>query len=65
MAAKRGLESEDKKFYEQLIACDNYLYFKNMMVKRNIQIEDEAIKLLKEKTGNQNVIACIILILLN
>ena len=59
------MESEDKKFYEQLIACDNYLYFKNMMVKRNIQIEDEAIKLLKEKTGNQSVIACIILILLN
>ena len=25
--SKKGLESEDKKFYEQLIACDNFLYF--------------------------------------
>lgn len=50
-AAKKGLESEDKKFYEQLIACDNFLYFKNMMIKRNMQLEEEAMKLMQSKAG--------------
>lgn len=52
LAAKKGLELEDKKFYEQLIACDNYLYFKNMMVKRNMQLEEEALKLMQSKNNN-------------
>ncbi len=52
LAAKKGLESEeDKKYFEQLIACENYLYFKNMMIKRNLQLEEEAFKLMYEKTG--------------
>lgn len=51
IAAKKGLESEDKKFYEQLIACDNFLYFKNMMIKRNMQLEEEAMKLMQSKGG--------------
>lgn len=51
-AAKKGLESEDKKFYEQLIACDNFLYFKNMMIKRNMQLEEEAMKLMQSKAGD-------------
>ena len=53
IAAKKGLESEDKKFYEQLIACDNFLYFKNMMIKRNMQLEEEAIKLMQSKGENE------------
>jgi len=52
LAAKKGLESEDKKFYEQLIACDNFLYFKNMMIKRNMQLEEEAMKLMQSKAGD-------------
>lgn len=51
LAAKKGLDSDDKKFYEQLIACDNFLYFKNMMIKRNMQLEEEAMKLMQSKAG--------------
>ncbi len=50
-AAQKGLESDDKKFYEQLIACDNFLYFKNMMIKRNMQLEEEAMRLMQAKAG--------------
>ena len=37
MAAKRGLEDdkENRKYFEQLIAFNNYTYFKNLMTKRN------------------------------
>jgi len=52
LAAKRGLESADKKYYEQLITCDNYLYFKNMMIKRNLQLEEQAFNLMTEKEVN-------------
>ena len=49
LAAKKGLKSkENKKYFEQLIACDNFLYFKNMMVKKNLQLEEQAYKLLHE-----------------
>ena len=49
LAAKRGLHSkENKKYFEQLIACDNFIYFKNMMVKKNLQLEEAAYKLLHE-----------------
>jgi hypothetical protein len=52
LAAKKGLETEeDKKYFEQLIACENYLYFKSMMTKRNMQLEEQAFKLMEEKTG--------------
>ncbi len=52
LAAKKGLESPtDKKYFEQIIACDNYLYFKSMMVKRNLQLEEEAMKLMQEKSS--------------
>ena len=49
LACKRGLHSkENKKYFEQLIACDHFLYFKNMMVKKNLQLEEQAYKLLHE-----------------
>jgi hypothetical protein len=52
LVARKGLESpEDKKYFEQLIACDNYIYFKNMMIKRNLQLEEQAFLLMKEKSG--------------
>lgn len=53
LAAKKGLESENKKYFEQLIACDNFIYFKNMMVKRNLQLEDQAYQLMQDKTGTE------------
>jgi hypothetical protein len=47
--ANKGLaHEEDKKYFEQLIANENFLYFKNMMLKRNIQLEDQAFKLMME-----------------
>ena len=43
-AAHFGLNSENKKYFEQLVACDNYIYVKNLMVKRNLQIQEESYK---------------------
>jgi hypothetical protein len=51
LVAKKGLEDpEDQKYYEQLIACENYVYFKNMMIKRNLQLEEQTMELMYEKT---------------
>ena len=44
--AKYGLESPAKKYFEQIIACDNYIYFKSLMVKRNLQLEAESYALM-------------------
>jgi len=57
LCAKKGLESDDKKYFEQMIACDNFLYFKNMMVKRNLQLEDQAYKLMYENQGLDPTVA--------
>ena len=52
LVAKKGLDHpEDKKFYEQLIACDNYVYFKNMMIKRNLQLEEQTMQLMYEQNN--------------
>jgi hypothetical protein len=54
LAAKRGLESEqDKKYFEQLIACENYLYFKNMITKRNMQLEELAMNMMAKDSGKE------------
>jgi hypothetical protein len=54
LVAKRGLEHpEDKKYYEQIIACENYLYFKNMMIKRNLQLEEQAMQLMYKQDKNK------------
>jgi hypothetical protein len=53
LVAAKGLESTDnKKYYEQLIACDNFLYFKSMMVKRNMQLEEQAFQMLVKNDPN-------------
>jgi hypothetical protein len=49
------LESADKKYWERLISSDNYLYFKSMMLKRNLQLEEEAMKLMIAKADRENV----------
>ncbi len=45
-AAKYGLVSSEKKYFEQIIACDNYMYFKNLMVKRNLLLQKEAYEMM-------------------
>lgn len=55
--AKIGLENQNhKKYFEQIIACDNFLYFKSKMVMRNAQIKEEAYKLYaaQENKTSQN-----------
>ena len=45
LAAKKGLnEPKAKKYFEQLISFTNYNYFKNLMTKRNFQLEELAYK---------------------
>ena len=48
LAAKKGLEDpKDKKYFEQLISFNNYNYFKNLMTKRNLQLEKMAYEEMK------------------
>ena len=52
LAAKRVLEDqkENKKYFEQLIAFNNYNYFKNLMTKRNLHLEKIAYEeMMKDK----------------
>jgi|LauGreDrversion4_2_1035121.scaffolds.fasta_scaffold2021776_2 hypothetical protein len=59
-SAKYGLESENKKYFEQIIACDNYIYFKSLMVKRNLQLQEETYKMMVGKKiidNNENNVA--------
>lgn len=35
----KGLESKNKKLFEQLLICDDFLKFKEIMVKRNKALE--------------------------
>ena len=57
LASKKGLNDEkNKKYFEQLIAFTNYNYFKNLMTKRNLYLEELTYKQMlqeKEKEGNQ------------
>ena len=50
LAAKKGLEDpENKKYFEQLIAFTNYMYFKNLLTKRNLHLEELALKEMQSK----------------
>ena len=55
LAAKKGLnEPKAKKYFEQLISFTNYNYFKNLMTKRNFQLEELAYKqMMADKNQNQ------------
>ena len=57
LAAKKGLQDEkSKKYFEQLISFTNYNYFKNLMTKRNLYLEELIFKELmkdKEKDGDK------------
>ena len=53
MAAKKGLnEPKAKKYFEQLISFTNYNYFKNLMTKRNFDLEKLAYKQMMEDKQN-------------
>ena len=56
LAAKKGLnEPKAKKYFEQLISFTNYNYFKNLMTKRNFQLEELAYKqMMADKNNNEN-----------
>ncbi len=62
--AELGLDKpKDKKYFEQIINNEDYLYFKDLMYKRNIQLEQEALavltknrlNLLSSKLNNSNL----------
>ena len=55
LAAKKGLnDPKSKKYFEQLISFTNYNYFKNLMTKRNFQLEELAYKqMLADRKGGE------------
>lgn len=51
--AEMGLERpKDKKYFEQIINNEDYLYFKDLMYRRNIQLEQEALVILTKNRLN-------------
>ena len=56
LAAKKGLQDQKaKKYFEQLISFTNYNFFKNLMTKRNFQLEELAYKqMMEDKNGDNN-----------
>lgn len=51
--SKVGLEKEDHKpYFEQIISCDNFVWFKNNMIKRNLQLKEESVKLMYVNNGD-------------
>lgn len=41
---EKGFESKQKKLFNQLLLCDDFLKFKELMVKRNKALENQALK---------------------
>ena len=50
----KGLESKNKKVFEQLLYVEDFLKFKNMMLKRNTTLENEALKQLSQKGSRKS-----------
>lgn len=54
--AKKGLEHpEDKKCFENIIASDNFLYFKSLMVQRNAQLQEQSYRLMAATEGKDSL----------
>jgi len=53
LAVKLGMETDEKKYFEQIIVIDNFIVFKKLMEKRNAQIEEEAYKRYKIDSVNK------------
>lgn len=46
LACKLGLDTPNKHLFEEILVVDNFLVFKKVMEKRNLQLEEEAYKYL-------------------
>lgn len=52
-AYDRGLRTPThKRIFEQIMACDNFLSFKKLMLKRNRELEEESLKMLQQEETN-------------
>lgn len=40
---EKGFNSKERKYFDQLLLCDDFLKFKKMLVKRNQVLEREAL----------------------
>ena len=40
----KGLRTKRRRLFEQLLVCDNFLAFKRVMIKKNKELEVEAMK---------------------
>jgi hypothetical protein len=55
---EKGFQSKERKYFNQLLLCDDFLKFKALMVKRNKQLEKEAINAmngLKKKSSQLDI----------
>jgi hypothetical protein len=53
---ERGFQSKEKKIFAQLLLCDDFLKFKEIMVKRNKQLEKEALSALNGEKKKESKI---------
>ena len=52
--ASIGLNSEKyKKYFEQIIACDNFVYFNCMMIKRNMILSNDTMKIMEKHSDKK------------
>lgn len=52
-AYERGLRTPThKRIFEQIMACDNFLSFKKLMLKRNRELEEETVKMLQQEEAS-------------
>lgn len=50
----KGLRSKQHKLFEQILVVDNFLAFKKIMVKKNKELELEAVKQMNAEKGGQS-----------
>ena len=44
---EKGFQSKEKKLFNQLLLCDDFLKFKDLMLKRNRALEEEALRAMR------------------
>jgi hypothetical protein len=47
----RGLRSKQHKLFEQILVVDNFLAFKRIMIKKNKELEFEALRQMSMEKG--------------
>lgn len=54
--SKIGLEREkEKEYFEQIIACESIDWFRNCLIKRNLQLKEQAMKMMYVNMGDQKL----------